>query len=210
MPNCDFYATAADHEPLLEWLFAENTSAIYELSSIGENPLRRFTNAAEIMRESAFTLQLHVNNSGPVPEPRRIDIDPKYHASCGFRYRYALDGWGLVQLYLRVPTTRNNKRHLDNSHTNHSTQTRAERWAPVSGDIMGSPDAWDFKKITSFSSRLNREIRKRAVANINSRAVLPSALAEWENGVNLDTYNITTAASKLVKIFKSKTKPNIP
>ena len=51
MPNCDFYATLADHEPLLEWLLAENTCAVYELSSICENPLCRFASAAEILRE---------------------------------------------------------------------------------------------------------------------------------------------------------------
>jgi len=213
MPNCDFYATLADHEPLLEWLFAENTCAVYELSSIGENPLRRFASAAEVLHEFERTyttglpwhtvhLQLHANNSGPTPEPRRININPDAQARCGFRYRYAMEGWGLVQLYLSIPTTRNNKRYLANSHTNHNSQKRAERWATNTDIMPDVPDAWDFKKVASFSSRLNREIRKRAVAKINSRPVLAGALAEWKNGVNLNIYNIATDADKLVEISK--------
>ncbi|WP_152032745.1 hypothetical protein [Ereboglobus luteus] len=207
MPNCDFYATAADHAPLLEWLLAENTCSIYELSSIGENPLRRFTSAAEIMDEFKRTytngvpwhsvyLQLHVNGSGPMPKPRRIDINPDAQARCGFRYRYAMEGWSLVQLYLSVP--RHNKRFLDNSHTNHNSQKRAETWAAVSNNL-GNPSAWDYKKITSFSSRLNREIRKRAVAKLGSRPVLPGALAEWKNGGTLGVYNIATHAKSLAQ-----------
>ena len=206
MPNCDFYATAADHKPLLEWLLAENTCSIYELSSIGENPLRRFVAADEIMDNFNRTytngvpwhsvhLQIHVNNSGPVPAPRRIDINPEAQASCGFRHRYAMEGWGLVQLYLSVP--RHNKRFLDNSHTNHNSLKRAGTWAAISPDL-GSPDEWDFKKIASFSSRLNREIRKRAVARLGSRPVFSGAFAEWKNGCNLGPWNIAADAALMI------------
>ena len=38
MPNCDFHVIAADHAPILERLFAENTCAIYELSFPGTLP----------------------------------------------------------------------------------------------------------------------------------------------------------------------------
>src|SRR5690349_11289753 len=38
----------------------------------------------------------------------------------------------------------------------------AETWAPVTG-VEPGPEAWDFAAVTAFSSRLNRQIRKRAV-----------------------------------------------
>lgn len=33
MPNCDFYATPEDHEPVLGWLFSEDECDVYEMYS---------------------------------------------------------------------------------------------------------------------------------------------------------------------------------
>lgn len=54
---------------------------------------------------------------------------------------------------------------------------------------MGDVDAWDFARITAFSSRLNREIRKRSVAKIGGRPLLPGALALWNAGVAMGPWN---------------------
>ncbi len=186
-----------------------NTCFIYELYSVGENPLRRFTSAPEIMEEFKRTytnglpwhsvhLALYVSDAGPMPVPRRIDIRPESQASCGFRYRYAMEGFGLVQLDLSVP--RDNRRFLDNSHTNHYSQKRAEESA--AHNAIGSLDEWDFKRITSFSSRLNREIRKRAVAKLGSRPVLPGAFAEWKSGGDLNGFNVATHAERLTQLSR--------
>jgi len=99
-----------------------------------------------------------------------------------------------ARFYLGGPT----RHSLENSHTNHNTQKRAEAWAPA---IENSPDvdSWDFKKITAFSSRLNREIRKRSVGKLASRVVLPGALNLWRSGVSLLPY--TTATSSIQPIL---------
>jgi len=207
MPNCDFFATAADHAPLLAWLFDENTCAVYEAYSPGEAPLRRFAGAAEVMREferegayGRCHLRLHVNGSGPVPEPRRIDIIASEQAACGFRYRYTIEGWGLVPLQLYVPQMKKGQRQLDKSHTNHNSQKRAEAWADIRQG-MNSPDAWDFRKVTAFSSRLNRQIRKRAVAKWGGCSILAGAWTEWENGTYFGGLGaIATAASRVVDL----------
>jgi hypothetical protein len=62
-----------------------------------------------------------------------------------------------------------------------------EAWAAIHGS-EGEPDEWDFSRISSFSSRLNRQIRKRGVAKIGSRFVLRGALAPRERGVSLGPY----------------------
>ncbi len=189
MPNCDFYAVPPDHEQLLDWLLREGTCRIFELSSKLEEPLREFCTVADVLSEFSSTysngdkyntvhLQLYVLNAGPPFIPRRVSLDPQ---KCdGATFRFVAEGWGLVQLYLGSL----GKRGLHDSHTNHNSMKRAEAWAPVKPE-MRSFESWDFKKITAFSSRLNRQIRKMGIAKIASRAVLPGALRLWEEGVPL-------------------------
>jgi len=192
VPNCDFYATPEDHEGLLTWLFAEQTCHVYELASRFEQPLRRFCSAQETLAlfeerystgEKARTvhLQLNVLGAGPQFEPSRISLDPR--ACNGATFRYAAEGWGLVQLYLGTVW----RGALENSHTNHNSQKRAESWEGIGGH-PSQVDDWDFKRISSFSSRLNREIRKRAVAKLGSRPVLPGALALWDVGIDFPPF----------------------
>lgn len=193
MPNCDFYATPEDHEPLLTWLFAEATCHVYELASDLEQPLKRFESAVDVMRQFErrtptpngdprhVHLQLYVLGAGPPFEPRRIALNPS--ACNGATFRFTADGWGLVQLYLSAPRSD----RLENSHTNHNSSTRAERWEPIYADQAGT-GAWDFSRIAAFSSRLNRQIRRRGVAKVGSRTVLPGALKLWESGMTLAPY----------------------
>jgi hypothetical protein len=185
MPNCDFYGTPGDHEPILDWLLREGTCEIYEMYSDFEKPLKQFSSSAEVLRQfethKVVHLQLLVLGASPVFKPRRITLNP---SKCdGATFRYTSDGWGLVQLYLTSPVAKG----LDNSHTNHNTQKRAEKWANTVKDI-GKVNDWNFKKITSFSSKLNRQINTLGVGKIKSRSVLPGALRLWNKGVPLFPY----------------------
>lgn len=191
MPNCDFYATPEDHEGLLTWLLAEGSCEVHELGSDVGQPLKRFHSAAEVLAQferrypngrkwRAVRLQLYVRGAGPPFAPRRVALDPK--ACDGATFRYSADGWGLVQLYLGALSEGDAR--LEDSHTNHNTLKRAQAWSGTVSE-MGDVGAWDFAKITAFSSRLNREIRKQGVAKIGSRAILPGALKLWKSGVAL-------------------------
>ena len=51
-------------------------------------------------------------------------------------------------------------------------------------------------EISSFSARLNRQIKKQSVAKIRSRPVLPGALALWDAGVALGPYTPGDTAMK--------------
>jgi hypothetical protein len=192
MPNCDFYGTLDDHREVLSWLFSEGTCDVYELSSEFEKPLAQFKFSEEVLRlferhypngerQTSVHLQLYVIGSGPAFAPRRVALKPEF---CnGARFRFAAEGWGLVQLYLSAPKSD----LLGNSHTNHNSRKRAEAWAPTYPEPP-RPEDWDFDRITAFSSRLNRQIRKLSVGKVHSRAVLPGALEVWRSGIALWPY----------------------
>lgn len=197
MPNCDFYATQQDQLQLLDWLFAEKTCEVVELASAFDTPLETFHSASAVLaafdRVSAnglpvyaLQLQLYVTGASPPFRARRIDLDQD---RCnGATFRYAADGWGLVQLHLARPAAHG----LKNCHTNHFTQVAAEKLAPARPD-MGTPEVWDFKKITAFSSRLNRKINDLSKASIGSRPVLPGAFDLWHSGIPLQPYDPASA-----------------
>ena len=197
MPNCDFYATEQDHCYLLNWLFAEGTCRIFELSSQFDEQLKEFHSTEEVlaefdrvytngMRWHTVHLQLYVVGAGPSFVPRRVDLDP---TKCGgATFRYAAEGWGLVQLYL----SRAESNGLRNSHTNHFTAIGADKWIPLDPE-KPSPDNWDFKRIAAFSARLNRQIKKLSVAKIGTRAVFPGARDLWNGGVSLLPFNHANA-----------------
>jgi len=161
---------------------------VYELASDFEASLKEFHSPDEVLGQferchadgrkwHTVHLQLYVLGAGPDFVPRRVELDPgRCH---GARFRFNADGWGLVQFYLSSP----NGGKLESSHTNHF----GKRGAMVRGSI-DDVDKWDFRRITAFSGRLNREIRKRSVGTIDSRVILPSARDLWNAGVSLSPY----------------------
>jgi hypothetical protein len=189
MPNCDFYAALEDHASLLDWLFRDGRCEVFESYSEFEQPLAQFGSASEVLKlfERRYTngrqvdsvgLALYVAASGPQPIIRHIALNP---SSCGgATFRFTLEGWGLIGIDLQIASDSG----LRCSHTNHNSRLRAEKWVGVS-DRLGSPDDWDFAKVTSYSARMNREIRKRAVDKLGSRVVLPGAKHLFEEGVRL-------------------------
>lgn len=201
MPNCDFYATIDDHRELLNWLFSEGTCSVYELYSSFDTDLKKFSSANEVLaqfdrcdatgeRWRSVELQLYVSGAGPVFQPRRVSVNPKF---CnGATYRYSAEGWGLVQLYLCRPT----QAGLDSSHTNHFTQRGAAAKAATEEE-RANVDSWDFKRITAFSSRLNRQIRNLSVGKLNSRPVLPGGLEIWQSGGSLRPYKAADSSVTL-------------
>jgi hypothetical protein len=90
---------------------------------------------------------------------RRIELNP----SVGARFRYACEGWGLIQLYFGA--IKNGQ--LSSCHTNHFSAKRAESWEGIVAK-RESAHAWDFNAVNRMSSRLNRFVRGRGVAKWGS------------------------------------------
>ena len=182
MPNCDFYAAGFDHREILTHLLSAGDCEIYPLSSEVEEDLRFFRNLGEIEKffqsYQGMTFQLFPRGAGGKLLIRRVDFPEKPGRPATFRFEPG--GWGLVQLYLEQPLDG----FLSNSHTNHNSETRARNWA-AAGPELGDPSLWMWSHIESFSRKLIRFIRSKAVGKIGSRVVLPGAEALVRAGVKL-------------------------
>ena len=201
MPNCDWYGTKDDHAQILDFLFDSNTCEVYELSSDFDKPLKLFTSTQAVLDQfkrkysngklwNSVYLQIMVLGCGPNFQPTRVVLDP---LKCsGATHKYKASGWGLIQLYLHTISDG----ALGDSHSNHNSLKRAESWSLLS-EGWDSPEDWNFSGISKFSSRLNRTIRKAAVAKIESRVILPNAYEHWKEGGKLNPYDPKLHASQL-------------
>jgi hypothetical protein len=142
---------------------------LIELASEPQEKLREFYATDELLRAypTHGLFQLHSPEMGAPWKARRVDF-----TAGGFRYD--CEGWGLIQLYLESAAKESS---LSSCHTNHNSATRAANWEPTVGDRLGAAARWDFSATTRMSSRLNRFIKKLAVAKRGSRPILPQAQA---------------------------------
>jgi hypothetical protein len=108
MSNCDFYATREDMFNVLDFVYSETDCRLFEnVSAFGEE-LREFKSTEEIadvfdlghcVGKHSFSalLQLYTPSASESFTIRKIDLDPGH---CdGHTFRYAPNGWGLIQLY---------------------------------------------------------------------------------------------------------------
>ena len=121
-------------------------------------------------------LQLVPPSSFDLCQVRRIELNRSTFGDNAFRYR--LDGWGLIQLYLGGIGSHG----AVASHSNHFTRAGAKSWEQTDGGERGLVDAWDWRKVIATSSALNRFVRKLAGYKLGSRPVLPAAAAAFETG----------------------------
>ncbi|MEV4539311.1 hypothetical protein AB0J82_36615 [Asanoa sp. NPDC049518] len=168
MPNLDFYAVDDDWSAVLDTVFDSGLFRVLQADSRPGHELREFHNVDETVGAGERRLMLFVTGAGPEPTARRIDFAADA-SNAGFRY--TCEGWGLIQLYYGGFFR---EQELRWSHTNHNTEKRAAAWAPTTPRI-GDPAAWDWKAVTSASSKLNRAIGRLAVDKVNSHPVLPAA-----------------------------------
>jgi hypothetical protein len=108
--------------------------------------------------------------------PRRINLKPGVLGNATFRY--AANGWGLIQLCFEAPR----EEKLEASHTNHNSQKRAEGWAPTYPKDAKYVATWDWAAVTRVSGRLVRHIRGLQADMLGSRPVLPAAFQAQRDG----------------------------
>jgi hypothetical protein len=181
MPNCDFYALAPDCEAILDFVFSNRDWRLFEAYSRPDRELRTFTSvgavtsALDLAREGAHLMLYAPEMRGHV-SPKRIDLYPGALGNATFRY--SINGCGLIQLLFRAPV----QGVLAASHTGHSSQNRAERWAPTSPEDAEYVATWDWAAVTRMSGRLVRHLRRLGAAKVGSRPVLPAAFEAQRNG----------------------------
>ena len=108
----------------------------------------------------------------------RVDLDEERFGIGA--HRFESHGLGAIQLYLGNIQ----ERRLWCSHANHNTEKRARKWVSAEDD-PGAIDSWDWTAVTRISSRVNRCIRRLAVARLGTRPILPSANAWHQDGGRL-------------------------
>ena len=176
MPNCDYYALDDDYDLVMGFVFSQAGWILWELNSQPDSLPRSFDSIASV--REAFRLgdapayfQLHAPEMRGEVLHRRIEL--RRRSVSGATFRYATDGWGLVQFYLGAikPTGA-----LTPCHTNHFTEKGA--YARVfPGSMLGDPTQWDWAAVAHVSGKLIRFIHKNSVGKRGSCPILPSAYA---------------------------------
>jgi len=185
VPNLDFYAVGSDFDPILDFVFEQSGCHVFESYSAPGTELLRFHSADELRARhevgvsagssASIHLQLVPPGATKSYQIERIRLDP---AKCnGHTFRYSIRGWGLIQLYLGGIGPHG----VTNSHTNHNTQSRAQKWEPIISANVDADD-WNWREVNSTSGKLNRQIRKLCAYKLGSRPVLPAAAEAFAAG----------------------------
>lgn len=158
----DFFADESDKIKILEFIFNQTDLQVFDLySELGQN-ICKYENIEDIT--SKFDLKNGANPTlnfnlwspkhGGQIVFRKVKLDPKY---CnGHTFRYATEGWGLIQLYFGG--LKNNQ--LTKSHIGHFNEKGALKWASM-GDFKGKVSDWDWKAIQVTSRKLKYHIQHK-------------------------------------------------
>lgn len=185
--NYNFYASRTDKLELLEFIFKETDLQVFDLSSLYGKEICEYKRLADISskfdlehgNKFAVTFQLWSPRHKGKPVFRKIKLDPK---RCeGNTFRYATDGWGLIQLYFGGLA--NNQ--LSQSHIGHFSEKRALK-LEEHNSLNGKIDAWDWSEIQKTSSLLKRYIHhKLAIKKQGNLGILSAAEELVAKGVKL-------------------------
>jgi hypothetical protein len=174
MANLDFYALGDDLRSLLRFVYAETDIVVYELSSEFDRDVRRFSSLAEL--EAVFSLgghkagylQLWSPSVMARPVIRRIELKVPGHS-----FRYAVEGAGLIQLY------------LDGERENVIYHTHYGHWneAGARHRSMHPADDCDWQALAKLSGLIQRHIRRRlSAAKLYACPILHDAFSAVQRG----------------------------
>ncbi|MFP9113121.1 hypothetical protein ACLI1A_04220 [Flavobacterium sp. RHBU_3] len=183
--NYNFFADKSDKLKVLDFIFNETDLLVYDLASPYGQEICRYTSVEEMESKFDFengdkfsnTFQLWSPRHKGEPIFRKVELNPKY---CnGYTFRYATEGWGLIQLYFGG--IRNDE--LNQSHIGHFSVKGASKWEDINND-KGPVDAWNWKEIEITSRKLKHFIRnKLTVRKIGSFGVLQGANMLEKQGI---------------------------
>jgi len=182
----DFFADKADKLKILEFIFNETDLHVFDLGSPYGQEICQYKTVEEIsskfdleIDEFGTTFQLWTLRHKGKPFFRKVDLDPK---RCnGHTFRYATEGWGLIQLYFGG--IKNNE--LKRSHIGHINEKGALKWEDTN-NVKGLVSSWDWLEIQATSRKLKYQIHnKLAIRKIGSFGVLSGADKLVTQGIKL-------------------------
>lgn len=185
--NYDFYASKADKLKVLEFIFNETDLQIFDLSSSYGQEICQYKSIEEIStkfdmnngNQFAMTFKMWSPSFKGEITFRKVDLNPK---SCnGHTFRYATEGWGLINLYFGGQQNG----ILSNSNIGHFSQKGASKWEDINTANAGV-DNWDWKEIEQVSRKLKNFINKNlAIRKIGTCGILEGADKLENEGVKL-------------------------
>lgn len=187
LPNLNWFGSEDDHATLLSEIFAMNDFDVFELYSNPGQSIRTFSDVDETLADFQVpysngtpraTLHLNLWVKGAGPKPGIQEVKLLSEKNDGHSWKERTEANCFVKLYL--------ERYVDGRINYSQTNTPSEaRMGAIDGIVTGSDGAkWDVRKANRMSSKLNRLIRKKAVAKIGAIAVLPGADALWKEGAS--------------------------
>lgn len=183
----DFFASATDKQNILDFIFEETNLRIFDSYSDYDQEITEYKNTKEIISKFQIDKEKHLpakfnlwsSDFGNEILFRKIELNPKY--SKGHSFRFASNGWGLIQLYFEELKAD----FLKYSHLGHFNQKGALSKKDTS-DFMGSVDKWDWKRIELTARKLKYHIQnKLAVKKVGSFGILAGANMLEQNGIKL-------------------------
>lgn len=182
----DFYADKSDKLKILDFILRDTDLHIYDLGSAYGQKICEYKTVDEIssrfdleIEQFGTTFQLWSPKLKGKPIFRRVELDPK---RCnGQTFRYATEGWGLIQLYFGGMKNGELKR----SHLGHLNEKEALKLADINS-VYGPLDSWDWKEVQIVSRKLKYLIHnKLAYRKIGSFGILPGADKLEKQGIKL-------------------------
>ncbi|OED46956.1 hypothetical protein AB838_16775 [Rhodobacteraceae bacterium (ex Bugula neritina AB1)] len=193
-----------DHRTILSEVLGSGDVDVYELESQPNNNVRIFSAVEDILAEfdipypggiprSGIHLNLWVKGSGSEPDIGRTPMNSSRNN--GVLWKERTGSLGFVTFYLERPV----EGMLRHSQTNTVSEARIGAEDGIVTDHRGN--CWNVRLTNRYSAKLNRIIRKQAVAKIGAMSVLPGAARFWHDGGNFDGhYSNTKNASYYVRV----------
>jgi hypothetical protein len=185
--NYDFFANKQDKISVLDFIFNTTELQVFDLSSPYGEEINQYKSTAEIIsrielergRQSAVALNLWAPDFGGKVLFRRVELNPKYCK--GNTFRYATEGWGLIQLYFGGLEDN----ILFHSHIGHFNEKGALKWEGIN-DEKGKVSLWNWKAIEQTSRKIKYQIHnKMSVRKKGSFGILQGAEGLSKSGVKL-------------------------
>jgi hypothetical protein len=140
-------------------IFDQSPSTVIEAYSGFGQEARMFSSAQELCiyaatrrnsREPSVHIAVHYPDMAGRAVITRLALDP---AKCGgHSYRYTVDGWGLIRIYLQLDST------LPLSFVSANTEKRANAWA-ANFPELDPPSQWSWPAVARHLRRLRRALK---------------------------------------------------
>lgn len=192
MANLDFYSTKNDQLELLDFIFSELNFRVFQSYSDFDKEIEEYKTSEGIDEKYNIGNDKHGNGhhcllqlwSPTVMEKleiKKIDLDME----TGYKFRYTIEGFALVQLYLGGI----HDDFISLSHIGSNSETRARNWGHISGVNWENHK----KEIAKLSNYIKRNSKMKA----GSRIVMKEAITYAKDGFVLKDFKSSPAFYKL-------------